>query len=68
MTKSQHNNSHKDKDMEFPKTDEILVVDETKEAIFGPKPSKITYPCEAKTAEQVYDCNKRWLESLSDCA
>jgi hypothetical protein len=68
MTTSQPNNSHKDKEMEFKKNDEVVVVDETKTTVFEAKQVKITYPCEAKTAQESYDCNKRWLESLSDCA
>jgi len=27
---------------------------------------KITYPCEEKTATE--HCNRRWIDSLSDCA
>jgi hypothetical protein len=68
MTKSQPNNSHKDKEMEFKNKDEVVIVDETKTTVFEAKQVKTTYPCEAKTAEESYDCNKRWLESLSDCA
>jgi hypothetical protein len=68
MTKSQPNNSHKDKEMEFNLKEEIVIVDEKKTTVFEAKQVKTTYPCEAKTAEESYDCNKRWLESLSDCA
>jgi hypothetical protein len=65
MTKSQNNNSHKDKEMEFKKDVEVVIVDETKTTVFEAKqvkPAIISDPKEPKL------CNKRWMESLSDCA
>lgn len=68
MTKSQLNNSHKDKEMEFKQTDEIVIVNEKETTVFQAKQIKTSYPCEAKTAQESHDCNKRWMETLSDCA
>ncbi len=53
-----NNNPTRKKTMEFKQTDEVVVVDE-----------KITTVFEAKQVEvkPTID-NKRWIESLSDCA
>ena len=67
MTKSHNNKSQKENKMEFPKEDKIVIVDETKEQIFGNKQFQITYPCDSKDVVKP-ECSKRWMESLSDCA
>ena len=49
--------------MEFKKED-VLIVDENKEKLIN-----VIYPCLKKDNEQgTSECNKRWIESLSDCA
>ena len=59
-----HNNP-KGKDMEFNQKEEVVIVDEKKTSVFEAKQVKVEeYPC--KEADKL--CNKRWLESLSDCA
>ena len=65
MAKSLCNNSHKEKKMEFKHKEEIVIVDEKKTSVFEAKQVKAEeYPC--KEADKL--CNKRWLETLSDCA
>jgi hypothetical protein len=68
MTTSQLNNSHKDKEMEFKKNDEVVVVDETKTTVFEAKQLDPVTPCDPTIVKDVKLCNKRWMESLSDCA
>jgi hypothetical protein len=60
--------------MEFKVNDDIKVVDETQASIFGKKTVttnttdsitiELTTPCTSDDK----DCNKRWIDSLSDCA
>jgi hypothetical protein len=51
--------------MEFKKED-IKVINE-KEADMYSKDFKITYPCDNNQSKESELCNKRWMESLSDC-
>ena len=60
--------------MEFKVKDDIVVVDETKTSIFENKQVttsttdsitiELSSPCDYKDNL----CNKRWIDSLSDCA
>jgi hypothetical protein len=68
MTTSQPNNSHKDKEMEFKKNDEVVVVDETKTTVFEAKQVNPVTQCDPTIVKDIKLCNKRWMESLSDCA
>lgn len=65
MTKSQTsiNISHKDKDMEFKQNDEVVIVDEKVTTVFEAKQVRPEL-----TLDQKKELNKRWMESLSDCA
>jgi hypothetical protein len=63
MTKSQINNSHKEKAMEFKNTDEVVIVEEKNTTVFEAK-QVINEP----TAEQKKEASRRWIESFSDCA
>jgi len=53
--------------MEFKNKDEVVVVDETKTTVFEAKQVDPVYPCD-NAGVLKYECSKRWLESLSDCA
>jgi hypothetical protein len=68
MTTSQPNNSHKDKEMELKKNDEVVVVDEIKTTVSEANQVDPTSPCDPTIVKDVKLCNKRWMESLSDCA
>lgn len=49
--------------MEF-KTEDVLIVDEKKDNLFN-----LIYPCQKTDEKQgTSECNKRWIESISDCA
>lgn len=48
--------------MEFKKED-VVIVDEKKDNLYN-----VIYPCLRKDDKQDTDCNRRWIESLSDCA
>ena len=50
--------------MEFKKED-IVIVDEKKDTIFGSKKPIIE---ETEDIKAVKEFNRRWMESLSDCA
>lgn len=67
MDKIQTNNP-KAKPMEFKTKDEVVVVDETKTTVFEAKQYKFVYPCDSEEAKNTPNCNKRWMESLGDCA
>lgn len=52
--------------MEFKKTDPVIVVDETKEDVFGNK--KFTQPTEeSEDIKAVKAFNRRMVEAFSDC-
>lgn len=52
--------------MEFKKTDPVIVVDETKEDVFGNK--KFTQPTEeSEDIKVVRAFNRRMVEAFSDC-
>lgn len=48
--------------MEFKKED-VVIVDEKKDNLIN-----VIYPCPPKNDKQDTECNRRWIESLSDCA
>ena len=60
MDKIQLNKIPKGKAMEFKQKDEVIVVDEKITTVFEAKQVKV----EVKPTID----NKRWIESLSDCA
>ena len=68
MDKIQLNKIPQGKAMEFKRKDPVIVVDETKEDVFGNK--KFTAPIseESEDIKAIKAFNKRWMESLSDCA
>ena len=54
--------------MEFKKDVEVVIVDETKTTVFEAKQVKSDNPCDPGIVKDSKLCNKRWMESLSDCA
>ena len=54
--------------MELKKNDEVVVVDEIKTTVSEANQVDPTSPCDPTIVKDVKLCNKRWMESLSDCA
>jgi hypothetical protein len=52
--------------MEFKKED-VKILDEKEGSVILNTEFKVEYPCDKKDSTQE-SCNKRWIESLSDCA
>lgn len=66
MAKSLKQQTHKVTKMEFKKED-VKIVNEKEGSLFSNTEFKIEYPCDKKDSPKEL-CNKRWIDSLSDCA
>lgn len=66
MDKIQLNNT-KAKPMEFKKIDPVIIVDETKEDVFGNEKFTQSKPEESEDIKAVRAFNRRMVEAFSDC-
>lgn len=54
--------------MEFKKNNEVVIVDEKVTTVFEANQADPVTPCDPTIVKDIKLCNKRWMESLSDCA
>lgn len=64
---TKNNNPTRNATMEFKKTDPVIIVDETKEGVFGNEKFTQPKPEESEDIKAVRAFNRRMVEAFSDC-